>query len=271
MQAAATPVATPGARPCGECGASNPLHARFCKACGASVSPPPECPKCHASVTPEAHYCGQCGAKLVGSRPEAPMPVSLAKEAPAPAPKAPAPTPPPPRKASSSITGNVLVFIAVALVILVAIREMNRDAPKSVSPFEGGPPAPRVETPQNAAPPAEAPQNATDPVRGTIALAASVGDSGGGTLFIIVRNQGVPGPPLAVKKVDDPKFPLNFEIGQGDVMMQGAPFVGPFEVSARLDSDGNAMTKTPGDLVNANPVVGVKPGEPTQLVLDKRL
>jgi hypothetical protein len=36
-------------------------------------------------------------------------------------------------------------------------------------------------------------------------------------------------------------------------MIRAMPFVGPIHLSARLDSDGNAMTKLPGDLSGAAP------------------
>lgn len=82
-------------------------------------------------------------------------------------------------------------------------------------------------------------------------------------LFIIARPAGAAGgPPLAVKKIDRPVFPLAFTLGAESVMMQGQPFAGKMNLSVRLDKDGNAMTRDPGDLVGEykkNPVtVGVK-------------
>ena len=31
-------------------------------------------------------------------------------------------------------------------------------------------------------------------------------------------------------------------------MIQGMPFTGPFQLTARVDADGNAATRNPGDL-----------------------
>ena len=46
-------------------------------------------------------------------------------------------------------------------------------------------------------------------------------------LFIIARPAGgTGGPPLAVKKIDSPTFPLDFTLSQENVMMQGTPFTG---------------------------------------------
>ena len=44
-----------------------------------------------------------------------------------------------------------------------------------------------------------------DPIKGEIALDPSLGAEGGGTLFIVLRNAGMPnqGPPLAVKKISE--------------------------------------------------------------------
>jgi cytochrome c-type biogenesis protein CcmH len=77
-------------------------------------------------------------------------------------------------------------------------------------------------------------------------------------LFIIVRQTGgAAGPPLAVKKIEKPVFPLSYSLGQENVMMQGTNFTGKIDVSARLDKDGNAMTREAGNLLGnyrKNPV-----------------
>jgi cytochrome c-type biogenesis protein CcmH len=77
-------------------------------------------------------------------------------------------------------------------------------------------------------------------------------------LFLIARPAGgAAAPPLAVKKIDKPTFPLSYSLGQENVMMQGMPFAGKINISARLDKDGNAMTREAGDLLGdykKNPV-----------------
>jgi cytochrome c-type biogenesis protein CcmH len=77
-------------------------------------------------------------------------------------------------------------------------------------------------------------------------------------LFIIARPAGgAAGPPLAVKKIDKPTFPLSYSLGQENVMMQGTPFAGKINIAVRLDKDGNAMTREAGNLVGdykKNPV-----------------
>jgi cytochrome c-type biogenesis protein CcmH len=77
------------------------------------------------------------------------------------------------------------------------------------------------------------------------------------TLFIIARPaNAAKGPPMAVKKIDYPLFPLSYSLGPENVM-QGTPFTGAFTLTARLDKDGNPGTRQPGDLTGdykKNPV-----------------
>ena len=78
------------------------------------------------------------------------------------------------------------------------------------------------------------------------------------TLFIIARPaNAAKGPPMAVKKIDYPVFPLSYSLAAENVMMQGIPFRGSVAVIARLDKDGNPTTRQPGDLTGdykKNPV-----------------
>ena len=68
-------------------------------------------------------------------------------------------------------------------------------------------------------------------------------------LFIIARPAGgAGGPPLAVRKIDHPTFPVSYSLGPENVMMQGTPFQGEVSISVRLDKDGNPITRQPGDL-----------------------
>jgi len=66
------------------------------------------------------------------------------------------------------------------------------------------------------------------------------------TVFIIARKDV--GPPLAVKKMIDPTFPLAYILSAEDAMFPGTPFQGEVKVTARIDKDGNAGPAQPGDL-----------------------
>jgi len=69
-----------------------------------------------------------------------------------------------------------------------------------------------------------------------------------------------PGSLIAVHRVPAATFPIKYAIGPAQLMMQGAPFTGPFVVQARLDRDGDPMTKGPEDLY-AEVLTGVLPGQ----------
>ena len=108
-------------------------------------------------------------------------------------------------------------------------------------------------------------------LRGTIdvkpELKANVAASD--TVYIIAR-KGAGGPPLAVKRVTAATFPLSFELSEKDVMM-GGPFEGDVELTVRVDKDGDAMTKNPGDLVGKAPA-GTKVGQTdTKVLIDQTL
>ena len=83
----------------------------------------------------------------------------------------------------------------------------------------------------------------------------------GATLFVIARRAGAQGgPPLAVSRVPNPDFPHAFELSQTNVMIPSMRFDGEMTVTARLDRDGNAMTKDAADLVG-RAVEARKPGD----------
>ena len=132
-------------------------------------------------------------------------------------------------------------------------------------------PAPRADTPP-APGGASAVASSESPIRGTVTVASDLADRipPGATLFLIART-GTSGPPLAVRRVASPRFPMDFSIGPDDRMIAGLPFSGPLRVTARIDRDGNATTRSPGDLHGA--VEGtVDPGDRgISLVIDEIL
>jgi len=82
-------------------------------------------------------------------------------------------------------------------------------------------------------------------------------------LFVVARSADSPaGPPLAVKRIQRPVFPVSYALRQENVMIAAATLGGKVNVSARLDRDGNPATREPGDLAGQyekNPIeVGSK-------------
>jgi hypothetical protein len=133
--------------------------------------------------------------------------------------------------------------------------------------------APVTAMPAMPAAPGQAPAAITpQPIEGTIEVAAELADRipDGATLFLIAR-MGDAGPPTAVVRIDSPSFPLEFSLGPEHRMIQTLPFRGPLQLTARLDADGNAGTRTPGDLQGSYPEP-VDPGAKSlQLTLDEVL
>ena len=90
-------------------------------------------------------------------------------------------------------------------------------------------------------------------VKGTITVAKELNNKlpAKAVLFIIARKEGDTGrAPLAVQRLESFEFPLEYSIGQADVMMPGSVFQGPMVITARLDGDGNA-TSSKGDVEGA--------------------
>ena len=97
-------------------------------------------------------------------------------------------------------------------------------------------------------------------VKGTITVAKELNNKlpENAALFIIARKEGDTGrAPLAVQRFENFEFPLEYSIGQADVMMPGSVFAGPVVITARLDGDGNA-TSSKGDVEGAK---AAKPGD----------
>ncbi len=91
-----------------------------------------------------------------------------------------------------------------------------------------------------------APAAAPDAIHLTLSLAPSAA-SKTGVLYIIARNPGeTAGPPLAVKRINGPSFPLTVDFSSADSMM-GQPLPKKVHLEARLDGDGDAATKSPTD------------------------
>jgi tetratricopeptide (TPR) repeat protein len=69
----------------------------------------------------------------------------------------------------------------------------------------------------------------------------------GAVVFLTVRApDATSGPPLAAKRLSASSFPLSFSIGSADSMM-GAALPERVRVEARVDADGDPLTRDPGD------------------------
>lgn len=161
---------------------------------------------------------------------------------------------------------RIPLVAALALAILACDRnlepydpdEQPREPDLSKIFPEGAERAARLEpglppAPGRGAPPlAQEAEGAGMPVSGTVRLSEDLGAPvpPGAVLFIIARRGGG-GPPLAVKRIPAPRFPLDFALGPDDRMIEAMPFTGPLRITARVDADGDAASRAQGDLQGA--------------------
>lgn len=112
-------------------------------------------------------------------------------------------------------------------------REMRVRAASSIAQAGAGP----AQTTASAS---------ADAISGEIRLADGVA-ARGGVLFLTVREEGsTMGAPIAVQRLDATSFPMKFSIGP-EHAMQGRPFPAKARIEARIDSDGNPITRDPTD------------------------
>jgi len=185
----------------------------------------------------------------------------------------------------------LLPCVGVLLVCALASGACNRNIEPFVADEEPRTPnlekifpAPEPAVPSRGATAAAPPGMPAAPQRGNVAKAPGIRGSISvspdlasgvfptGTLFVIARKGGVAGgPPLAVLRIAGPQFPVSFEIGQEQVMIPGLQFQGEIQITARLDSDGNPMTKLPGDLAGIASTLAVPGTDGLRIVLDSRI
>jgi cytochrome c-type biogenesis protein CcmH len=84
-----------------------------------------------------------------------------------------------------------------------------------------------------------------------VELAAGTTAPVGATLFVFLRGDS-PGPPVAVRRITAPDFPLDLELTAADSML-GRPLPERGTLGVRLDADGNASTRGAADLATEAP------------------
>jgi hypothetical protein len=97
----------------------------------------------------------------------------------------------------------------------------------------------------------------------------------GDTIFLVARKWepgGGPqqGTPLAVKKLTVAGWPLPFALDSRDAMIAGTKIEGKVVVTARVDKDGDAITKNPGDVTGQSKAVD-PPSKSVVVALDTLL
>jgi hypothetical protein len=120
--------------------------------------------------------------------------------------------------------------------------------------------------------PGDVPFDKQTVIAGQLKLSDKVKDKvkAGDVIFLVARRKGeggAPGPVVAVRKLEAATFPMSFQLDSRDAMMAGTQVQGPLVLTARVDKDGDAMTKNPGDVTGTLEIKSL-PQSKAALVLD---
>lgn len=131
-------------------------------------------------------------------------------------------------------------------------REAVRGLPPTSSPTTL--PAGHPSTTLPAGHPPVAADDGGPALEGTIDVAPALKDQvkTGDTIFLVARSIDASGAvtrmPLAVGRLSAGALPMPFKLTAADAMMQGTAFAGTVQITARVDRDGEAMSRQPGDI-----------------------
>lgn len=109
-------------------------------------------------------------------------------------------------------------------------------------------------------------------VSGTITLAARVqakAPKNNAVLFIIAKNRG--GVPIAVRRIVNPGFPVNFSMGPEDLLVPGTRPEGTMSLEVQMNTHGNVGKPVKGDLegTSRDPVRAGERG--VNIVIDREM
>lgn len=164
------------------------------------------------------------------------------------------------------------------LFVLLACQETPKPEGKAAPvglPPQAGAPAPAATALPPSHPPIDPHQRMPEPqnvdpnmvLAGTIDIAPALKNKvkPGDVIFLSakrVEGGQVQRMPLAVDRLEVTSFPLPFALTAANVMMAGTEFKGDVALTARLDRDQEATTRSPGDiegtLRTAIPAKGLK-------------
>ena len=91
----------------------------------------------------------------------------------------------------------------------------------------------------------------TQVLEGTITIDPKLtgGVKAGDAVFLVVRSGSATGPILAVDRLDaSAGQPMPFRLSGANAMMAGSKFEGDVWIIARVDKDGEARSRSPGDI-----------------------
>jgi len=167
-----------------------------------------------------------------------------------------------------------IAMVALVLPLSLAACSKSEDAskPSSVPPLgpnsATAPLAPPTAPPAAPAAAPAAPAQAAAPpaaggaITGKIEMSKAIAKTKPtGTLFLTARrisdNPNVRGSLVAVKKFPATTFPLEFSMSAADMPFQGGAFDGELTLTARIDQDGDPLSRQKGDVHGTLPKVQV--------------
>ena len=167
-----------------------------------------------------------------------------------------------------------IAIVALVLPLSLAACSKSEDAskPSAVPPLGPNsataplvpPTAPPAAPAAAPAAPAEAaaPPAAGGAITGKVEMSKAIAKTKPtGTLFLTARrisdNPNVRGSLVAVKKLPATTFPLEFSMSAADMPFQGGAFDGELTLTARIDQDGDPLSRQKGDVHGTLPKVQV--------------
>lgn len=169
-----------------------------------------------------------------------------------------------------------VVLLAFPLALAGCAKKDDGAKPSAVPPLGSGAPQPGAAAPTPAAPPPAAPAPtapapgadkpaASGPggsITGQIVLAPSLAKKKpSGTLFLVARrpsdNPSARGTLIAVKKLPATTFPIPFTLSAADMPFQQGALEGELVLTARIDQDGDPLSRQKGDVFGSLPKVQV--------------
>ena len=136
------------------------------------------------------------------------------------------------------------------------------------APITGAPPAPGTSA-GTRAPPGPLAAAGGPAISGRVSILPELAQHlrGNNILYLIARG-ALPGPPLAVQRLQVASFPVQFRLTEADKMIPTLAFEGKVTLVARVDADGAAGRPQPGDLEGRVEATVGESG--VTIVIDKR-
>jgi hypothetical protein len=172
--------------------------------------------------------------------------------------------PPSPTRPAAAIAAATTCLLLGALVSGAATGCSKKDdgpRPAAIGPSGGpGSPAPAPAPSENLPAPTPSPPAAAagSGTGGTIVGKITLADARRGNVapsdavYLVARrvpdHPGARGSLVAVKRFTASSFPIDFTLSAADMMFQNGPFAGDLTLSARVDKDGDPMTRRKGDV-----------------------